>query len=356
MADHVERRSCRSIPQLTRVSRSSTSSQRNTMDLPVELRQALAAVATRQGGYEIVRTSHALSRRYRDATLAPEQSRLLGNDDVAAYVTSRMPATWAALSAGMSAARHRVPELSVRTQLDVGAGPGTATWAARAIWPELGHVTALERSRTMVRMGKELMRSMDLPPVVEWKEGDAASILPETTFDLVTAGYVLNEMPVTATPMIERLWNATGGLLLVVEPGTPDGFERIRQVRARLIELGARLAAPCPHERGCPMSGGNWCHFAQRVSRSSLHRRAKGGQLAYEDEKFSYVAATRFEVGPIAGRVLRHPSVRTCNIGLEVCAPQGLIQCTVSRRDGEEYRTARALKWGSAIEIAGGEP
>jgi len=355
MANHVERRSRRSLSQLNRISRSSTSSQHNTMDLPVELRQALAAVASGQRGHEIVRTSHALSLHYRDAIHAPEQSRLLGNDDVAAYVTSRMPATWAALSACMSASRDRVPELRVRTQLDVGAGPGTATWAARAIWPELGHVTALERSSAMVRMGRELLRSMDRPPVVEWKEEDAGSILPETAFDLVTAGYVLNEMPGTATAMIERLWNATGGLLLVVEPGTPNGFERIRQVRARLIELGARLAAPCPHERECPMSGGNWCHFAQRVSRSSLHRRAKGGQLTYEDEKFSYVAATRVEVRPIAGRVVRHPSIRIGNIGLEVCAPQGLIQRTVSRRDGEEYRTARALKWGSAIEMAGEE-
>jgi len=355
MAGHVERRSRRSLSQLNRVSRSSTSSQRNTMDLPVELRQALATVAAKQRGHEIVLASQALSRHYRDATHASGQSELLEKDDVAAYVTSRMPATWAALSASMSAARDRMPDLRVRTQLDVGAGPGTAIWAARAVWPELEHVTALERSRAMVRMGRELLRSRDRPPVVEWKEGDASFILPETTFDLVTAGYVLNEMPGTATAMIEQLWNTTGGLMLVVEPGTPDGFERIRRVRTQLIELGARLAAPCPHEQECPMSGGNWCHFAQRVSRSSLHRRAKRGQLAYEDEKFSYVAATRAEVVPISGRIVRHPSIRPGNIGLEVCAPQGLIQLTVSRRDGEAYRAAQDLKWGSAIEMAAEE-
>src|SRR5664280_688181 len=94
---------------------------------------------------------------------------------------------------------------------------------------------------------------------------------------------------------------------VAIEPGTPKGFTLIRKIRAELLEAGARMVAPCPMEVPCPMADPDWCHFAARVERSSMHRRLKNAELGYEDEKFSYVAVAREPVEPAGARVIRRP-------------------------------------------------
>ena len=71
--------------------------------------------------------------------------------------------------------------------------------------------------------------------------------------------------------------------------------------------------------------------------------------MSYEDEKFSFVTASRLEGYPIQGRVLRHPQVRKGHIILECCTSEGLITKTVTRKEKEMYRIARNLMWGSAL-------
>ena len=112
--------------------------------------------------------------------------------------------------------------------------------------------------------------------------------------DLVTASYLLNELPEAARPrLIERLWQATAGVLVIVEPGTPAGYSRILAARDALIRHGANVIAPCPHAQACPLVAPDWCHFAARVARSRRHRLAKAATVPWEDEKFSYVALAR---------------------------------------------------------------
>jgi ribosomal protein RSM22 (predicted rRNA methylase) len=140
--------------------------------------------------------------------------------------------------------------------------------------------------------------------------------------------------------------------LVVVEPGTPEGFRRILDARSRLLEAGATTVAPCPHDAPCPLPADDWCHFAVRLARTSAHRRAKDAQLAHEDEKLSYTIVAR-EPGPRAvARILRHPQIRSGHVRLKLSTPSGIEEAVISKRDGELYRRARRASWGEDLGVA----
>jgi ribosomal protein RSM22 (predicted rRNA methylase) len=174
--------------------------------------------------------------------------------------------------------------------------------------------------------------------------------------ELVVCSYVLNELNgLEQFRVLDAAWAAASRALLVVEPGTPEGFARIREMRRWLVEAGAAIAAPCPHDQQCPMEVPDWCHFAVRVERTRLHRLAKGGELGFEDEKFSYVLAVRVPSGSRAPRILRHPRVEAGRIQLSLCGSEGLTSLTVTKRDKVAWRAARKASWGGAWESARGD-
>ena len=167
----------------------------------------------------------------------------------------------------------------------------------------------------------------------------------------MTASYVLAEIPPAAQiGVIERLWSACEGVLVLVEPGSPAGFERLRAARTRLVALGAEVLAPCPHDALCPMQAPDWCHFVQRLPRSRDHRLAKGATLAFEDEKFAYLAAARpgLLAHPRPSRVLAPPRMGKPGVSLKLCAPDGLEEAFIPRRDKPAFAAARRLGWGDA--------
>jgi ribosomal protein RSM22 (predicted rRNA methylase) len=163
--------------------------------------------------------------------------------------------------------------------------------------------------------------------------------------DLVIAAYSLGEVE---SDLTARLWEAARVAMVVIEPGTPRGALHIRAIRERLLALGEHMAAPCPAAMPCPLVEPDWCHFAARVERSSLHRRLKDGGLGYEDEKFSYVAVVREPVPLATARVLRHPRQRPGLIELQLCTEAGPRTERVTKRDRDRFRAARKAWWGSS--------
>ena len=169
--------------------------------------------------------------------------------------------------------------------------------------------------------------------------------------DLIIASYALGELAGDeAIEILRKAWTAARVALVVMEPGTPAGFARIRKWRELLLAHGAHMAAPCPGEGACPMDAGDWCHFAQRVERMSIHRKLKGGALGHEDEKFSYLSFTRSPVTRARERVLRHPLHRPGLVELQLCSGTTTRTEKITKKDNERFRAARHVSWGDAWE------
>ncbi|MGW2284239.1 small ribosomal subunit Rsm22 family protein [Streptomyces phaeochromogenes] len=270
--------------------------------------------------------------------------------DVAAYAAYRMPATFEAVRAALDAFADVVPEWTPGSHVDVGGGTGAATWAVNATWPEERPVTVLDWAEPALALGRELASRNPLLKSAEWHRSRIGAALTIESTDLVTVSYVLGELTGQARTEVVDAAATAAQAVVIIEPGTPDGYTRVIEARDRLIGAGFHIAAPCPHSAACPIvPGEDWCHFSARVSRSSLHRQVKGGSLAYEDEKFSYVAATRFPVAPAASRVVRRPQIRKGQVLLDLCeTEEQLRRSTVTKRHGLLYKAARDADWGDA--------
>ncbi|EEF43410.1 methyltransferase-like protein 17, mitochondrial [Ricinus communis] len=251
------------------------------------------------------------------------------DDETVAYVASRMPAVFSACYRILSEVKRRLPGFSPTKVLDFGAGTGSAFWAMRQVWPKsVEKVNLVEPSPSMQRAGRSLIQDLkDLPLIHGYNSIQALSKTiskSEREHDLVIASYVLGEIPSLKDriTIVRQLWDLTGDVLVLVEPGTPHGSNIISQMRSHIlwmekrkhrkskaqnneackelvsIKSGAFVVAPCAHDGYCPLEkSGKYCHFAQRLQRTSSQRaykRSKGEPLrGFEDEKFSFVAFRR---------------------------------------------------------------
>ena len=278
---------------------------------------------------DLQRASERLTERYRSEI---RDGGLHLSDDLSAraYLAARMPATYAAIRASLASAAELIPDFKPRNMLDIGAGPGTAVIAANDCWPGIADAELIEASPAIRKWGEAFVSRLPLDSV-RWHGDDLASIKPARKFDLVTLGYLLDELSRDAiTALIARLWDATAGVMIVIEPGTPEGFKRIAIARKQLLAAGGVIVAPCTHHAACPMAGGDWCHVKERVQRSRAHMHAKGASVPFEDEAYSYLAVARDggaagcrcggrAVPPLRGWSVRLPAQAAGPCSLQVC-------------------------------------
>ncbi|MFF0742625.1 small ribosomal subunit Rsm22 family protein [Streptomyces sp. NPDC004111] len=321
---------------------------------PDVLRGALAGLLDGLPPKQAAQAVERLIANYRGTT--PTDAPVLRDrSDVAAYAAYRMPATFEAVRSALGALRLAAPGWVPATHTDVGGGTGAASWAVCEAWGTQ-RSTVLDWAEPALALGRELAEASGVPALrdVVWQRSRIGTALSIESTDLVTISYVLKELTeADRDTLVEEAARAATGAVVVVEPGTPDGYRRVLAARDRLIAAGLRVAAPCPHSAACPLEadGDDWCHFSARVSRSSLHRQVKGGSLPYEDEKFAYVAAVREEAldATAAGaRVVRRPQIRKGLVMLELCRADGTQarENISKKRHGDLYRTARDTDWG----------
>jgi ribosomal protein RSM22 (predicted rRNA methylase) len=316
--------------------------------LPQALQAGIDAAVAAEDHRAVERAAGELSDAYRSGgTQAKRAART--RVDVAAYLATRAPATFAAAAEVFRQTALARPGWAPTSVLDLGAGPGIAAWAALAAWPGIEAVSLVEAEPEMARAGKKLAEGA--PNVLQRARWDAADVgATATVADLVLVSYVVGELePAALTRFAAHAWSLASDTLVIVEPGTTAGYERVLAVRNAVIAAGGSTLAPCPHDSPCPLGEGDWCHFVTRLPRSRTHRLAKAAERGFEDEKFSYVVLTRTPHALPGDRVIRRPDLRQGHVVLDLCTAAGLERRTVSKRDGRAYRGARKTGWGDTL-------
>jgi ribosomal protein RSM22 (predicted rRNA methylase) len=317
-------------------------------DLPAELKAALDAKLRGFSRNDAAGRAASISKTYRDGG---GSGAIRTEADALAYALARMPATYAAVTASLNALVGIRPDFAPTSLLDVGAGPGTATWAAAEAFPSLRDFALLDANDALRTLALDLARDSTRLPDISYDRGEARAALAKAdAADLVMASYMIGEISdAEQRALTELIWQKTRDTLLVVEPGTPAGYARIIALRERLIAQGAHVAAPCPHDGKCPLQPPDWCHFTQRLQRSRAHKQVKGAELPFEDEKFAYVALTRAAAAQRPARVLAQPIVSKIEVTAKLCTTDGLAFRKVPRRAKADYASARRWRWGDTV-------
>lgn len=314
-----------------------------------------AAVAGRVRPERLEAAAARLSEGYR-ANL-PSRQAVRDAAGVAAYAASRMPATYAAVTAAFDRLAAARPDFAPTTILDLGAGPGTASWAAAMAWPSISSVTMVEASADFRALATDLSQAG--PPALvaaDIRQGDITHLpsLPAGPFDLAIVGYALTELDLPAAERLVSELIGRADRVVIVEPGTPRDYDRLMQVRQAALAAGARILAPCPHAGVCPLPPGDWCHTSVRVERSRTHMRLKGGAVPFEDERYAYLV---LESGAFAkagdengGRILRPPRLSKHEIAFRLCLSDGTLgEARVASRDRVAFKAAGKLEWGDFL-------
>ena len=316
------------------------------MEIPQELKEEIEKIMIGTKHTNIIEDAQKISEKYRENEGLGKRM-VTQNNEALAYAISRMPSTYCAVSSVISSVTRNY-DRKIENVLDIGAGTGAATWAvSNMVEPE--KITCLEREEAMRDIGSKLMKQHIVN--AEWKKFDLVKDEIDEKADFVITSYVINELSKSDREnAILKMWEATNDLLVIIEPGTPEGFKHILEAREILLEKNAHIVAPCACDGKCPInSEEDWCSFYVRVARSGIHRQAKKGELGYEDEKFSYIAFSKQPVSISGARILRHPQINSGYVKVKLCTNNGIEEKIYSKKDKEVYKQVRKLDAGDII-------
>lgn len=289
------------------------------------------------------------------------------------YMAHRYPGTYASCHRVLYELKTRAPYFNPRSVLDYGAGPAPGLAAAAHVFDSVETMLGIEPSDHMMQIGKFL--TADLNPEIEWQH--CLYELSHEKYDLAIASYVQMEIrgQESRDALVKQLWNRLkpGGVLLLIEQGTPTGFRFMHHTRELFLERIGRgnfhFVAPCPHEGMCPMAltGRDWCHFAQRTKRTPHRAYNKGSRKRFlEEEKFSFLcirksagprdrysseaeALTASEKSYFWPRIVMPALKASKHTLIDVCsAPQNFERISTSKSKAHTfgYRWSRKAMWG----------
>lgn len=322
------------------------------MKLPNEILEKIESLANEFERKELANTFQEVSKKYCGEKQG--ESLVTQRKETVAYAIARMPATYGAVFSTVSQFLTMLSEKEIgqlATLLDIGAGTGAASLAIDN-QISLKEITCLEREDRMMALGKELFSISSQKEIREaiWKKRDVTNEEIAERADIVVVSYLLNEMSEeNRFSFLEAIWRQTNQILILVDPGTPKDFQNMIKIKEFLVERGANVMAPCSCEKGCPLPEEDWCHFLCRVERTRLQKSVKKADVAYEDEKFTYLVVTKQKWGKTKCRVIR-PIIATGNwVEAKVCENGKIAKKIITKKDKEKYKMAKKLKVGDCI-------
>src|SRR3981081_1246324 len=177
-------------------------------DLPAELKAALDAKLQGLLRNDAAERATLISQTYRDGggstPIRPEA-------DALASALARMPATYAAVTASLNALRKITPHFAPASLLDVGAGPGTATWAAAEVFSSLQTFTLLDANSALRALALDLASdSMRLQGMIYQHSEARPALAHAKAADLVVASYMIGETSeAERRALAELMWAKT---------------------------------------------------------------------------------------------------------------------------------------------------
>ena len=133
-------------PAITRLTR-----QREFVSaIPPDLRAAIDRYLAESGAGSLVEKTSRMAERYRQGRSSDAAL------DFSAYLVARLPATYAAVAFCLAELARRRPQFLPQSLLDAGSGPGTAAWAATAIYPDISAVTLLDNNLPFLKLASSL--------------------------------------------------------------------------------------------------------------------------------------------------------------------------------------------------------
>lgn len=287
---------------------------------------------------ELKEISLSLSKNY-ESNVGENKEFISSKLEALVYAVTRMPSTYSSIYKALSYINEF--DIGDITSLsDIGSGTGAASLASYDTF-SLEEINCYERNTYMREVNKDIIKDEDIANITSLNEFDLLKDELSSKSDLVISSYVLNELSkIDRREALLKMWHATNKILLIVEPGTPKGYQIILEARKLLTDNNGYILAPCPHQNTCPMKDNDWCHFSTRVSRSKMHKFLKGGDVPYEDEKFSYIAISKSNYGHAKNRILRHPIINKALVNLTLCSESGIKNIDVRKND-VNYKKAR---------------
>ena len=315
------------------------------MDISEKLRTRLQELSFESKGTDYNLQSSIISEKYRN-NHGGLGGILSSKAEILTYAQVRMPATFACI-------KKVVSELNLSgcaSLLDVGSGTGAGILAI-CDKCELNEICAIESQSNMIEINKMIVGSI-IDTKVDYRHEDVLMAKVNKKYDVVLAGFVFNELNNDRQiKLIERLWECTGKYLIIVDPGKPENYNQMMQLKKHMFGFGVEVVAPCANKEMCPLCDkDDWCHFIARVRRSSIHRAAKQGSSGYEDEKFTYLVFSKEDKEDDEKvRIIRRPTIAKGKIIHTLCTKNGIEKHTFTKSQKDVYKQAKDLEVGQCF-------